>query len=686
MVGLSVVATLFFYYDHRKNSFFQEEFRQISEKTFDKSMLEYKNGLEKFMMKYLNDEGIYPLIDKRESETLRAYTDGILRGLAMGASDSIAVGIVAWNFLNTEGEYISIAPEELAKDKTSFIAEHRTGACLKKMLKTNERGSCLEITENNALFWIYFPTQDDNNKINGYSEVAVSLMNPATKAKGILNGEVSIINKSGKVIFSTDSDFLTRLQKSTTENDNEYSVCKNITWNEKVFRSFSREIKEEDVVIGRLIFSLDETDAIKTTQQLTKIIFISFILGLFGIVVLTYFIVRKNIVNPILLIKKKAEELSKGQFIKIDSITDHTEIGDCLKAMNLVVDVLTTVNNDLVNISQKAVDGELSHRINHTKYFGEYQQITKGINQIIDEILRPNSEILNVLKEMEQGNLSKKMVGEYKGDHAQLKIAINTTLDSLNRALVDVKNVVLQVDASSEAISQHSNNLSAGASKQAASLEEISSSLSQISSQVISNADNAKGVAGLSSNAKKFVDDGTGEMGEMLGAMEEIKTSSQDISKIIQVIDGIAFQTNLLALNAAVEAARAGLHGRGFAVVAEEVRNLAGRSAVAAKETTELIENAELNVEKGSTMAQKTSGSLNNIASQVDKVNILTSEISIASNEQAEGIKQISSGMKQIEEVTFKNSKIADESAQAAAKLKELSSDLFRTVDKFKLL
>jgi len=255
----------------------------------------------------------------------------------------------------------------------------------------------------------------------------------------------------------------------------------------------------------------------------------------------------------------------------------------------------------------------------------------------------------------------------------------------LNEVVRLIYNSAEEVNSGSQQISQSSQALSSGATTSAASIEEISSSMSEIESQARGNADNAQQASQLASSALDVAGTGTEEMKSMLEAMTGISESSQQIAKIIKVIDDIAFQTNLLALNAAVEAARAGVHGKGFAVVAEEVRSLAGRSAKAARETAELIEDAVKRVENGNNIAQKTGDALSGIVDQVTKATNLVGEISSASNEQAQGISQVSVGLEQIDNVTQSNTASAEETASASHQLLAQASELQNVISHFTL-
>lgn len=254
-----------------------------------------------------------------------------------------------------------------------------------------------------------------------------------------------------------------------------------------------------------------------------------------------------------------------------------------------------------------------------------------------------------------------------------------------NEVLTNIASASEQVAAGSKQVSDSSIALSQGATEQASSIEELTASLEEISSQTKLNAENANQANELAEGAKLNAVQGNAQMKEMLKAMEDINDASANISKIIKVIDEIAFQTNILALNAAVEAARAGQHGKGFAVVAEEVRNLAARSANAAKETTDMIEGSIKKAEGGTKIAKDTADALNKIVNGIEKVANLVNDIAVASNEQATGIGQINQGIMQVSQVIQTNSATSEESAAASEELSSQASLLKEMVSKFKL-
>jgi methyl-accepting chemotaxis protein len=239
----------------------------------------------------------------------------------------------------------------------------------------------------------------------------------------------------------------------------------------------------------------------------------------------------------------------------------------------------------------------------------------------------------------------------------------------VNRIIQSLTDGANQVNDAARQVSSASQQLAAGAGEQASSLEETSSALEQMAAMTRTNAANSEKANGLASQARQNATTGEKTMGELNNAMTAINDSAAQIGKIIKVIEEIAFQTNLLALNAAVEAARAGEHGKGFAVVAEEVRNLAQRSAQAARDTTTLIEGAVTRAKEGTTVASEAAKSLNAIVGDVANVAELLSGISRASNEQAQGVDQINSAVSQMDKVTQQNAAGAEESASAAEEL-----------------
>jgi methyl-accepting chemotaxis protein len=400
---------------------------------------------------------------------------------------------------------------------------------------------------------------------------------------------------------------------------------------------------------------------------------------------------------------------------------------------NSLEEVKNAVDNliqDANMLSNAATEGKLDTRADAEKHSGDFKKIVEGVNELIEAMVKPIQEVTSVMNEISKGNLENSVSESYKGEFGVLAKAVNSTekglksivgeidsvigeisngnlaienvtefhgnfksislslnriVESLNNVLGEINSAAEQVFTGAGQVADGSQALSKGATEQASSIEELTASITEVAAQTRENSVNANQAKDLALKVKENAEDGNRHMSEMLKSMGEINESSANISKIIKVIDEIAFQTNILALNAAVEAARAGQHGKGFAVVAEEVRNLAARSANAAKETTTLIEGSIKKAETGTEIANNTAKALYEIVDGVTKAASLVSEIAAASEEQASGITQINVGIEQVSRVVQTNSATAEESAAASEELSSQSELLKDMVANFRL-
>ena len=394
----------------------------------------------------------------------------------------------------------------------------------------------------------------------------------------------------------------------------------------------------------------------------------------------------KAMVKMLDSLKRKAdvaESIAAGNLdIEVELASDKDTLGHAMQSM---VSSIDRVNEDIASLTEAALVGNLEKRADLAVHKGDYAVLIGSINKLMETIVEPIMEASDILMKAADKDMTARVTGNYKGQFDQLKQNINTTVEALEGALLQVNRSAEQVSAASNEISSGSQQLAEGANEQASSIEEISASLEEIASMTRQNSDNAKQAKSLSGEAREAADTGIETMGRMNDSIEKLKNSSDETAKILKTIDEIAFQTNLLALNAAVEAARAGEAGKGFAVVAEEVRNLAQRSAEAAKNTGALIENAIQNSNECVVISGEVASSLEKIVQGARKTNDLVSEIAAAANEQTSGVDQVTIAVNQLDKVVQMNASNSEESASAAEELNGQATELRQMIAEFKL-
>lgn len=471
-----------------------------------------------------------------------------------------------------------------------------------------------------------------------------------------------ILDKSGKFLGTASADILTDTINNLTYNLGDYKTSSNYILSagsiyvsdtadkKKSGTAFSQTVDNSVFKVSQPLqidgidskwtstFTVQKSEALKEVTLLTGL-FIAF--GLIGILMISLLV--------ILIIRKSLAPVEK-----------------------------------IVALTKEMGGGNLNSKIDvHTEdELGQLAAISK------DTCLRLNdyiSEITHVLTEIANGNLRVDVTRDYVGDFAPIKKALVKIIESLNDAFSEIETAATQVSTGANEIATGAQSLADGTTQQAASLEQLSASIDGISQKVKLNASDADNAKALSEDAQRELGIGKDSLNEMITAIEQIRDSSDEITKIIKTIDDIAFQTNILALNAAVEAARAGNAGKGFAVVADEVRNLASKSGQAAKNTTVLIDHSVQAVENGTKIAARTAELLNIIIDKFTHVNTLVTEIAGASNEQANAIGQIDIGVSQISSVVQTNSATAEESAASAEELSAQASLLQERVSKFEL-
>lgn len=354
-------------------------------------------------------------------------------------------------------------------------------------------------------------------------------------------------------------------------------------------------------------------------------------------------------------------------------------------AMDSIKNTMLSFNSELSQLAEAGAKGDFSKRIDVKCYEFMFKKIAEDLNKFNESCEMSVHDILRVSNALAAGDLTQTITKNYPGLFGETQKSLNTTITNLANLIRQLKEAAKTIDSASKDIAAGNTNLSQRTEEQSVSLGETYQSMEELTSTVKQNSDNAQHANRLAAGASEIATKGGEVVERVVQTMSTITESSKKIVDIISVIDGIAFQTNILALNAAVEAARAGEQGRGFAVVATEVRNLAQRSAGAAKEIKELINDSVVNVEGGSRLVDEAGATMNEIVDAVKRVSDIIGEISVASQEQSTGIEQVSRTMAEMDELTQKNVVLVEQAATAAESMEEQALMLSEEINIFRL-
>lgn len=437
------------------------------------------------------------------------------------------------------------------------------------------------------------------------------------------------------------------------------------------------------------------------------------------------------VIGPLNVAAKYVDDISKGNIPAKITDTYNGDFNTIKNNLNTCIDAVNALVSDAAMLADAAKKGLLSTRADAAKHHGDFRKVVEGVNHTLDDVIRPLNVAADCVDRISQGDIPANITDTYYGDFNTIKNNLNTCIDAVNRLVSDanmlaeaanegritqradatqhqgdfrkivegvnatletivapivaVKAAVETISTAAGEISSGNNDLSQRTEQQASTLEETAASMEELASTVKHNAENAKQANQLALSASSVAVKGGEVVAEVVATMSDINASAKKIEDIISVIDGIAFQTNILALNAAVEAARAGEQGRGFAVVAGEVRNLAQRSASAAKEIKDLISDSVSKTAEGTKQVENAGNTMEEVVTSVKRVADIISEIAAASAEQSQGIAQVNGAVTTLDEATQQNAALVEQAAAAAMSLVEQANALTDVVAVFKL-
>ena len=461
------------------------------------------------------------------------------------------------------------------------------------------------------------------------------------------------------------------------------------------FMAVAMELQDAyvEVVNELIVVQSDRMTAIgeEANQQVKSALILIIVLSLIAILVgvIVAIVIVRNLMKQLGGEPDYAAEavgkIAAGD-LSMDLAVKPGDTSSLLYSMKVMQDGLRAIVAEIQSVVEAAANrGDFSVKMDMNGKQGYTKTLSELLNQLSNVTETGIADVVRVANALAEGDLTQTISKDYPGSFDEMKTGINGTVENLKVLVGEIKDATDTINTASKEIASGNSDLSQRTEEQASSLEETASSMEELTSTVRQNAENAKQANQLAIGASDVAGKGGAVVSQVVTTMDSINESSRKIVDIISVIDGIAFQTNILALNAAVEAARAGEQGRGFAVVAGEVRNLAQRSAAAAKEIKTLIGDSVGKVEDGSKLVAQAGQTMEEIVSSIRRVTDIMSEITAASVEQSQGIEQVNLAITQMDEVTQQNAALVEEAAAAAEALEEQTQNLSVSVGTFKM-